>query len=375
MATPNGIKTPLFDLLKAQKARFTAFAGWVLPSQFAGLKQEHEAVRTRVGAFDISHMAKFQVQGPDILTALQGLVPTDLKALQPGRAQYTVLLNPAGGVIDDIIIYAQGSQQALIIANAATHAGDLDWLQSQLAPQGVELTDESRDRALIALQGPQAAATLQPLLKNSLDLATLPAFGHATAPLNDALGNAPIFLARTGYTGEDGFEIMASPEAAQAIWRSLMEAGVEPCGLGARDTLRLEAAMALYGQDLDDKITPLEAGLSWLVHLDRQNDFIGRDVLKNQKAQGLTRRLVGLEMQGRHIARHDYPVQVNGETVGVVTSGTLSPTLGKAIALAYVPPQYGKVGTTVEVVIRGQAHAATVVKKPFYRSPNRPPKE
>ncbi|MEM8637563.1 MAG: glycine cleavage system aminomethyltransferase GcvT [Cyanobacteria bacterium P01_G01_bin.54] len=370
MSTPNGIQTPLFDLLKAQNARFTEFAGWVLPIQFAGLKQEHEAVRTGVGAFDISHMAKFQLQGADVLSALQRLVPTDLRPLQPGRAQYTVLLNPAGGVIDDIIIYAQGEQRAFIIANAATHDGDWAWLQTQLGAQGIEITDESRDRALIALQGPQAAATLQTLLTDSLDLATLPAFSHATATLNQA----PIFLARTGYTGEDGFEIMTEPETGRQLWRSLMEAGVVPCGLGARDTLRLEAAMALYGQDLDAQTTPLEAGLGWLVHLDRTGEFIGRDVLAEQKAQGLPRRLVGLEMQGRHIARHDYPVQVNGETVGVVTSGTLSPTLGKAIALAYVPPKYGKVGKTLEVVIRGKTHPATVVKKPFYRSANRPPK-
>ncbi|NEO83452.1 MAG: glycine cleavage system aminomethyltransferase GcvT [Spirulina sp. SIO3F2] len=366
----NGRKTPLFDLIVAQKARLTEFAGWVMPIQFAGLRQEHEAVRTRVGAFDISHMAKFQLQGTQILAALETLVPTDLSGLQSGQAQYTVLLNPEGGVIDDIIIYAQGEQAAVIIANAATHDGDWAWLQEQLTPQGIRLTDVSDDRVLIALQGPQAATTLQALLPADVDLSKLSAFSHLTTQL----GGETIFLARTGYTGEDGFEIMAPPEAGRQLWRSLMEVGVTPCGLGARDTLRLEAAMALYGQDLDDQTTPLEAGLRWLVHLERKGDFIGRAALERQKAEGLPRRLVGLEMQGRHIARHDYLVQVNGETVGMVTSGTLSPTLGKAIALAYVPSAQGKVGKTVDVVIRGKTYLAKVVKKPFYRSPNRPQK-
>lgn len=368
MATPNGKQTPLFDLISAQKARLTEFAGWVMPIQFSGLKQEHAAVRTGVGAFDISHMAKFLLSGPNILSALQNLVPTDLSTLTPGHAQYTVLLNEAGGVIDDIIIYEQGDGEAVIIANAATHDTDWAWLQTHLADEEITLQDVSDDRALIALQGPQAIATLQPLV--SPDLASIPAFGHATMEL----WGDRIFLARTGYTGEDGFEIMTSPETGQKLWQFFMEQGVEPCGLGARDTLRLEAAMALYGQDLDEQTTPLEAGLKWLVHLDRKGNFIGRAPLEQQKANGLPRRLVGLAMEGRHIARHDYPVQVNGETVGVVTSGTLSPTLGKAIALAYVPPAYGKVGKMVDVVIRGKAYPAKVVKKPFYRSPNRPKK-
>lgn len=368
MATPNGKQTPLFELISAQKARLTEFAGWVMPIQFSGLKQEHAAVRTGVGAFDISHMAKFLLSGPNILTALQHLVPTDLSTLTPGQAQYTVLLNEMGGVIDDIIIYDQGDERATIIANAATHDTDLAWLQTHLADTDITLQDVSDDRALIALQGPQAVATLQPLV--SLDLSEIPAFGHATTELWDER----IFLARTGYTGEDGFEIMTSPEMGQKLWQHLMKQGVVPCGLGARDTLRLEAAMALYGQDLDSETTPLEAGLKWLVHLDRKGDFIGRAPLEQQKADGLSRRLVGLAMQGRHIARHDYPVQVDGETVGIVTSGTLSPTLGKAIALAYVPPKYGKVGKMVDVVVRGKVHPAKVVRKPFYRSPNRPQK-
>jgi aminomethyltransferase len=219
---------------------------------------------------------------------------------------------------------------------------------------------------LIAVQGPQAAAQLQPFVQE--DLTPVKAFGHLEATV---LGQ-PAFIARTGYTGEDGFEVMVDPDVGVELWRSLFTAGVVPCGLGARDTLRLEAAMALYGQDINESTSPLEAGLGWVVHLDSKGDFIGRSVLEQQKAAGVEKRLVGIQMQGRHIARHGYPVLYEGKSVGEVTSGTLSPTLGKAIALAYVPTQLSKIGQELEVEIRGKAYPAVVVKKPFYRSPSRP---
>ncbi|MDB9496173.1 glycine cleavage system aminomethyltransferase GcvT [Spirulina major CS-329] len=363
-------RTPLFDLMAAQNARFTAFAGWEMPVQFTGLKQEHEAVRTQVGMFDISHMGKFLWQGREARQQLQRLVPSDLGRLEPGLAQYTVLLNPDGGIIDDVIVYYQGmtaggEEQGVIIVNAATRSQDYAWITEHLSGSPVTLEDVSADRVLIAVQGPEAIATLQPLIK--ADLTAIPSFGHCQTEILDGAA----FIARTGYTGEDGFEVMVDIPTGQALWQALAAAGVAPCGLGARDTLRLEAAMALYGQDITEKTTPLEAGLAWLVHLDSNPDFIGRDVLAAQKAAGVERRLVGLEMAGRHIARHDYPVVVAGETVGVVTSGTLSPTLGKAIALAYVPKALTKPGNTVNVEIRGKSYPATVVKKPFYRSPHR----
>jgi aminomethyltransferase len=366
----NLLRTPLFDLEIEQKARLTAFAGWEMPVQFSGLKQEHEAVRTAVGMFDISHMGKFVLKGKELLKSLQSLVPSDLERLQPGQAQYSVLLNPQAGIIDDIIFYYQGEddtgeQHGVLIVNAATTVKDKTWLLEHLNSTAVRLEDLSHNKVLIAIQGPQALASLQAFVQE--DLGSLKAFGHLEATVLDE----PAFIARTGYTGEDGFEVMVDPAVGQKLWRSLLDAGVVPCGLGARDTLRLEAAMCLYGQDIDDKTTPLEAGLGWLVHLDSKGDFIGRSVLEKQKESGVERRLVGLQMEGRHIARHGYPVVSGSKVVGEVTSGTLSPTLGKAIALAYVPTALSKVGQSLEVEIRGKTYPATVVKKPFYRSPSR----
>jgi aminomethyltransferase len=368
--TPLLARTPLFDLAVEQKARLTAFSGWEMPVQYSGISSEHEAVRTSAGMFDISHMGKFAFRGRQLREKLQPLVPSDLTRLKPGEAQYTVLLNPQAGIIDDIIFYYQGEDEAgeqrgMLIVNAATRTRDKAWLSANLESASVSLQDLSKEKVLIAVQGPQAAVYFQPFVEE--DLTPVKAFGHLEAKV---LGQ-PAFIARTGYTGEDGFEIMVDPEVGVELWRSLFQAGVTPCGLGARDTLRLEAAMALYGQDIDETTTPLEAGLGWVVHLDTKGNFIGRSVLEHQKSAGVERRLVGLEMQGRYIARHGYPVLYEGKAVGEVTSGTLSPTVGRAIALAYVPTQLSKTGQQLEVEIRGKAHPAVVVKKPFYRSPHR----
>ncbi len=359
-------RTPLFALTQAEGAKMTQFAGWEMPVQFSGLKQEHFAVRQQVGMFDISHMGKFVLQGQGVIQTLDNLVPTDLSTLSPGQAQYSVLLNPQAGIIDDIIIYNQGltsegDERVTLIVNAATAAKDKQWLLD-CAPS-LTLTDYSQELVLIALQGPLAEKTLQELVATNLQ--TLPAFAHQETTL---LGES-VFVARTGYTGEDGFEIMLSIAAGQALWQALIEHGVTPCGLGARDTLRLEAALGLYGQDMDEQTTPLEAGLGWLVHLDRKGDFIGRIILDQQKRQGVKRRLVALEMQDRAIARHGYPVSVEGRSVGIITSGTLSPTLNQAIALAYVPSDYANLGQNLAVEVRGKLHPARVVKKPFYRRP------
>lgn len=368
----NLLRTPLYQLAKEQKARFTGFSGWEMPVQFSGLKLEHQAVRSEAGMFDISHMGKFTFVGEQLVDTWQTLVPSDLSRLQPGQAMYTVLLNPQGGIIDDIIFYYQGEQgtkqQAIVIVNAGTTDKDKAWILSHLKDSSIEMSDISQEQALIALQGPKAASILQGLVNE--DLEPMTAFTHQTVTLKDS-NSSSAFIARTGYTGEDGFEIMLEPGAAQQLWKSLSEAGVTACGLGARDTLRLEAAMSLYGQEIDDAISPLEAGLGWVVHLKDKGDFIGRSVLEEQKASGVKRRLVGLQMSGRHIARHGYPVVSEGETVGEVTSGTLAPTVGKAIALAYVPKPLSKVGQALEIEIRGKTHPATVVKKPFYKSPHR----
>ena len=369
-AQSNLLRTPLFDLAQQHQARFTPFSGWEMPVQYSGLKLEHQAVRDRVGMFDISHMGKFTFVGKDLIAVLQTLVPSDLSRLSPGKAQYTVLLNPQGGIIDDIIFYYQGEtstgeQQGVAIVNAATTAKDKAWLLTHLENSSVTLEDISNQRVLIALQGPQAAAKLQALVAE--DLSRMTTFAHREVNIQGITA----FIARTGYTGEDGFEIMLEPEAGKKLWQSFLDAGVIPCGLGARDTLRLEAAMSLYGQDIDETTTPLEAGLSWLVHLDSKGDFIGRSVLEKQKSEGIERRLVGLQMAGRYIARHGYKVIFEGKEVGEVTSGTLAPTLGKAIALAYVPKALSKIGQELDVEIRGKTHPAKVVKKPFYRSPQR----
>ena len=369
MASMTLLRTPLYNLSADLKARFTEFSGWEMPVQYSGIKQEHQAVREAAGMFDISHMGKFFLQGTGVLAALQKLVPSDLSRLKGGEAQYTVLLNPQGGIIDDLIIYDQGTdpdgtERVAIIVNAATTDKDKAWMLEHLPSSDIEFEDLSRDRALIAVQGPEAVAQLQRLITE--DLSQVGRFGH----LEGTVLGEPAFLARTGYTGEDGFEVMVLPKTGQALWETLLEHGVIPCGLGARDTLRLEAAMALYGQDISDRTTPLEAGLKWLVHLDGAGEFIGRSVLEQQTAQGLERRLVGLQMAGRNIARHDYPVLHEGKPVGIVTSGTLSPTLGYPVALAYVPPALAKLGQTLSVEIRGKVYPAQVVKKPFYKRKN-----
>jgi aminomethyltransferase len=351
----------LFDLAIDQKARMTAFSGWEMPLQFSGITQEHQAIRTAAGMFDISHMGKFAIAGKGLTAQLQHLVPSDLSRLQAGQAQYTVLLNSEAGILDDVIFYCQGEvdgqEHWLAIVNAATRLKDKTWLLEHL--ESVAFHDHTT-KILLAVQGSESAKHLAALV--DADLATVKPFGHLEAPILGKIG----FLARTGYTGEDGFEIMVDAAIGLELWRSLLASGVIPCGLGARDTLRLEAGMALYGQDIDATTTPLEAGLGWLVHWDK-GDFIGRSALAQQRQTGVPRKLVGLQMQGRNIARHNYPVVHAGETVGIITSGTLSITLGRAIALAYVPTALSQAGQLLDVEIRGKLHPATVVKKPFYR--------
>lgn len=361
-------RTPLFDLSIALKARMTPFSGWEMPVQYSGISQEHQAVRQQAGLFDISHMGKFVLTGKAVIDQLQYLVPSNLSRLQPGEAQYTVLLTPQAGIVDDLIVYYEGinltgEQQVTLIVNAATTDKDKTWLLHHLDPDQTQFQDISLEQALVAVQGPQAIQTLQAYVQE--DLSAVKRFGH----LRGTVLGQPGFLARTGYTGEDGYEVMVAPEVGRELWRSLLAAGVTPCGLGARDTLRLEAAMALYGQDIDETTTPLEAGLGWLVHLEDKGDFIGRSILEQQKQAGLQRRLVGLQLEGRNIARHDYPVLSEGDVVGVVTSGTLGPTLGYPVALAYVPAPLGRVGQALAVEIRGKTYPAVVVKRPFYKSP------
>jgi aminomethyltransferase len=365
-------RTPLHEAIDAAGGRLVPFAGWEMAVQFGGLIAEHQAVRQACGVFDISHMGVLRLRGAGAKDALQGLVPTDLFRIGPGEACYTVLLNEQGGIRDDLIVYDRGwcggrggapdSHELLLVINAACAEADTAWLRSQLEPQGIAISDAKGDGVLLALQGPEAAPRLEALA--GTPLAGLPRFGHRELEL---AGIGPAFAARTGYTGEDGFELLLERQAGIALWQRLLAEGVTPCGLGARDSLRLEAAMHLYGQDMDATTTPLEAGLGWLVHLEMPKPFIGRAVLERQTAEGVRRRLVGLKLQGRAIARHGYPVVHAGEVVGEITSGTWSPSLGEAIALAYVPTELARLGTELAVQIRGREEPAVVVKRPFYR--------
>ena len=361
-------RTPLHELCRDSGGRMVPFAGWEMPVQFSGLIQEHKAVREQVGMFDISHMGVLRLEGPNPKDALQQMVPSDLHRIGPGEACYSVLLNERGGIRDDLIVYDCGSLDAergalVLVINAACADSDTAWIREQMEPTGLTVTDIKQGGVLLALQGPKAIALLEQL--SGEDLSGLPRFGHRMLSVSGL--QEPVFTARTGYTGEDGAELLLSAEDGQHLWRELLKRGVTPCGLGARDTLRLEAAMHLYGQDMDDATNPFEAGLGWLVHLEMPSDFVGRKALEQAVEAGPTKRLIGLKLQGRAIARHDYPVLHNDEPVGVVTSGTWSPTLGEAIALAYVPRALAKIGTELCVEIRGKAQPATVVRRPFYK--------
>ena len=373
-------RTPLHDAAKAAGGRLVPFAGFEMAVQYAGLVAEHTAVRERCGVFDISHMGVLTLRGDGVKDRLQALVPSDLFRIGPGEACYTVLLNESGGIRDDLIVYDRGrragsdegdaeTDELVLVINAACAEADTAWIRSQLEPAGIRISDRKGPGGiLLALQGPEAPARLEALVGESL--AGVPRFGHRDLVLRHAGGaaaGAPVFAARTGYTGEDGFELLLARDAGLALWQQLLAAGVAPCGLGARDTLRLEAAMHLYGNDMDDATTPLEASLGWLVHLEMPATFVGREALERQSAEGVQKRLVGLRLQGRAIARHGYPVLQGGAVVGEVTSGTWSPTLNEAIALAYVPATAAKLGTELAVEIRGKAEPAVVVKRPFYR--------
>ena len=373
-ATESLSRTPLNAAAKAAGGRMVPFAGWEMAVQFGGLVQEHQAVRQHCGVFDISHMGVLELRGDGVKDALQALVPSDLFRIGPGEACYTVLLNDAGGIRDDLIIYDRGRVEAggvetdelVVVINAACAEADTAWIRQQLEPRGIAVRDRKGDGVLLALQGPEAPARLEAL--SGADLSGLPRFGHRELTLRGgALEGAPVFVGRTGYTGEDGFELLVDRETGLALWERLLAEGVTPCGLGARDTLRLEAAMHLYGNDMDAGTTPLEASLGWLVHLEMPAAFVGRRALERQSAEGVGRKLVGLKLQGRAIARHGYPVLHDGAVVGEITSGSWAPSLNRAVALAYVPTALAAMGTELAVEIRGRAEPAVVVKRPFYR--------
>ena len=349
--------TPLYDEHKASGARLVDFAGYEMPVQYKGIKAEHNAVRNHSGLFDVSHMGEVVFSGPDAEAAVQRLVTRDVGRLDVGQAGYCAVCYEDGGTVDDVIVYRR-EDDFLIVINASNREKDVEHFQKNTEDLDVEVADESDDWALLALQGPEAANLLQNL--TDADLSSLKPFRFARGEVE----GVPAIISRTGYTGEDGFEIYLPPDGAPAVWRRLVDAGATPAGLGARDTLRLEAGMCLYGNELDAETTPLEAGISFAVHLDKEERFIGQRALLIEDTEGLRKKLVGFEMEGRGIARHGYHVTSGAEIVGEVTSGTKSPTLDRAIGLALVDPG---VDDRFEILIRDNPVPAKAVPLPFYK--------
>jgi aminomethyltransferase len=337
------------------------FAGFEMPLRYSGDVREHRAVREAVGLFDVSHMGEFQVSGAGAADFVNRMVTNDVAGLVPGQALYSPMCHPHGGIVDDVLVY-RFPDHLMMVVNASNVAKDFDWLDGQ-RPASVRLEDRSDQTALLALQGPRAPEVLRGHVPDAaLDL------GYYRFAEGELFG-VPATISRTGYTGEDGFELYFDPRHAEVVWDGLLAAGgphgLELVGLGARDTLRLEMAYMLYGNDLDDTTSPLEAGLAWTVKLAKP-DFIGQKALVEQKARGLGRKLVGLEAEGRRVPRHGMTVEVEGRAVGVVTSGAFAPSLEKAIAMAYVEPEAGRLGLGVSVVAGSAAIPARVVKRPFY---------
>ena len=346
------------------------FGGWDMPVEYSGIVDEHQAVRTRAGLFDVSHMGEIELAGTDALATVQWLTSNDASRLSVGQIQYSALTTPAGTFVDDILVYRMGADHFLLVVNAGNIMKDYEWITAHTRDRGgdVAVVNSSPRYALLALQGPQAESILQTL--TAIDLGAIKYYWFATGEVAGVRAT----VSRTGYTGEDGFEVFVPPAQAERTWDALIQAGkdaeIRPCGLGARDTLRLEASMRLCGSDMDEQVTVLEAGLGWIVGW-KKEDFLGASVLRAQKAGSLTRKLVGFEVRERAIARHGYPVIRDGQPVGVVTSGTQTPFLKKAIGLAMVPTDMAATGTPLEIEIRGRAVRAEVVPEPFYKRPGK----
>ncbi|MFK3937218.1 glycine cleavage system aminomethyltransferase GcvT [Alkalihalobacillus sp. NPDC078783] len=360
-------QTPLHDLYQEYNAKTIDFGGWALPVQFSSIKAEHAAVRTKAGLFDVSHMGEFEVTGEDSLDFLQKLLTNDLSKLVDEQAIYTAMCYEHGGTVDDLLVYRKAANDYLVVVNASNIDKDWDWM-IQHKPSTVEMKNVSDQMALLAIQGPQAESILQQVTDEPLD--EIRPFRFKTQV---TVAGVKALLSRTGYTGEDGFELYVASEDAQTLWTQLLSTGesegLVPCGLGARDTLRFEAKLALYGQELTKDISPLEAGIGFAVKVNKEEPFIGQEALKKQKEDGLTRKLVGIEMLDKGIPRAGYEVYVGEEQIGFVTTGTQSPTLGKNIGLAILDTRYTELGTNVEVQIRKKRIQAEVVGTPFYKRP------
>ncbi len=362
MTAPAALKrTPLFDVHRSLGAKMVPFAGWEMPVQYSqGILAEHKAVRERAGIFDVCHMGEFEVTGPDRNAFVQRVTCNDVGALEAGQVQYSALLHENGGIVDDCTVY-RFEDKVMIVVNAANIDKDWAHVVAQKHGANVRLRNISDEVGLLALQGPTSAALLQAVTETNLN-----DIGYYRFAIGKVAG-AGCFISRTGYTGEDGFELYCRAGDTRTIWDALTGPGkAEPIGLGARDTLRLEVCYPLYGNDIDDETTPLEAGLGWIVKLDKGSPFTGDIALKRQKTEGLTRKLVGFRMTGKGIPRHGMPVLANGVQVDSVRSGTMSPSLGYAVGTTYLPTALSTPGSKFQVEIRGEKHEAEVVKRPFY---------
>jgi len=365
MSDPAGTalqRTSLYPEHRRLGAKMTPFNGWEMPLYYSSILDEHKSVRTAAGLFDVSHMGQVFVRGSGALETLNALCVSDIAQVAPGRACYTMLLQERGGILDDIIVFRVGEQDYLVVINCANRVKDVAWIQVHRRGS-VEIDDRSSERAILAIQGPQAAALLQRVLQTEVnalgrfDIAPLPAFGRQA------------WIARTGYTGSDGFEIFAPNQAAVTLWPRILGdagSGIQPVGLGARDTLRLEAGLRLCGTDMDETTTPLEADLGWTVAFGKAS-FIGKDALVAQKAAGVPRRLVGFTLEQGPVPRHGCPILVGGRELGAVTSGTFSLMLSKPIGMGYVDRTVAGAGTAIDIVVRSKSYPATIVKLPFWR--------
>lgn len=359
------LKTPLFDTYKSMGAKTIDFGGWALPVQFSSIKEEHEAVRTRAGLFDVSHMGEIDVQGEHALDYLQKMMTNDISKLKENSAQYTAMCYEDGGTVDDLLVYKHSDEHYLLVVNAANTVKDFNWLEKHLV-EGVSINNISNEMAQLAIQGPKAEIILQRLTDTDLS-----SIGFFKFQSNVLIADVNTLVSRTGYTGEDGFELYTASEDAPTLWKAILSAGepesVLPCGLGARDTLRFEAKLALYGQELTKDISPLEAGIGFAVKTKKEADFIGKSALIRQREKGLERKLVGIEMIGRGIPRTNYSVYKGDQMIGVVTTGTQSPTLKKNVGLALIKIEYTEIDTEIEVEIRNKRVQAKVIPSPFYK--------
>ncbi|MDA2937139.1 glycine cleavage system aminomethyltransferase GcvT, partial [Acidobacteria bacterium AH-259-A15] len=359
--------TPLNTVHRELGARMMGFAGWEMPVQYDSPLREHRAVRERVGVFDVSHMGQIEIVGKDALSVAQKLTSNDISRLSDGQAQYSAFLYPEGTFVDDIVLYRINSEHIFICVNAANKDKDLQW--ARRAKKGdVQFLDNSNSYVQLAIQGPEAQAVLQQL--TDVDLSSMKYYWFAFGKVE----GAKALISRTGYTGEDGFEIYIPPDKAESIWRKLFTVGkpfeIMPAGLAARNTLRLEMRYPLYGNDIDDHTTPWEAGLGWIVKLGK-GDFIGKETLEKQKEEGVQRKLVGFEMVDRGIARDHYPILIDGQQVSQVASGSFAPSLQKSIGLTYLPIECSQIGQLLDVEIRRKLLKAKVVETPFYKKRQR----